>query len=94
MFKVVQFQLFDTQKDGTIIDVVKTTVGGVDYDAGLNTGARLRAGLDIINVLDQEHDVQAPIFIDNAEGLTDDFATDAQQIRLYVTQDAEMKVGE
>lgn len=92
LFKVVVFQLFDTQKDGTVVDVVKTTVGGVDYDAGLNTGARLRAGLDIINVLDRNHEVQAPIFVDNAEGLTDEFTTDAQQIRLHATQDETLKV--
>lgn len=92
MFKVVKFQLFDVQKNGAIADVVKTTVNGVDYAAGLNTGARLRAGLDIINALGHKLQLTAPIFIDNAEGLTEDFETEAQQIKLYVTQDEKLKV--
>lgn len=94
LFQVVEFHLFDTQKDGTVVDTVRTTVGGIDYDAGLNTGARMKAGLDIINALDRQHGVEAPIFIDNAEGLTNVFPTDAQQIRLQVTDDKTLKVEE
>lgn len=92
LFQVVKFHLFDTQKDGTVVDTVQTTVDGIDYGAGLNTGARMRAGLDIINALDRKHGVEAPIFIDNAEGLTEIFPTDAQQIRLKVTDDKYLKV--
>lgn len=94
LFKVVKFQLFDTTKDGNVVDVVRTTVGGIDYDAGLNTGARMRAGLDIINALDRQHDVQAPIFVDDAESLSEPFGTDAQQIRLRVTDEDNLTIQE
>lgn len=94
LFSVVKFQLFDETKDGNVVDVVRTTVGGIDYDAGLNTGARMRAGLDIINALDRQHDVQAPIFVDDAESLSEPFTTDAQQIRLRVTDEDNLTIKE
>lgn len=94
LFSVVKFQLFDETKDGNVVDVVRTTVGGIDYDAGLNTGARMRAGLDIINALDRQHDVQAPIFVDDAESLSEPFATYAQQIRLRVTDEESLTIKE
>ncbi len=36
----------------------------------VNTGARVRAGLQIIKVLSGHYGITAPVFIDNAESVT------------------------
>lgn len=47
-----------------------------------NTAGQVNAGLDIINVLCDFHGVIAPIFIDNAERVTDFAKTNSQVIKL------------
>lgn len=49
-------------------------------------GARINAGLDIINVLSEFYDFAPPIFIDQAESITNLLPTRGQQIRLIVSE--------
>jgi hypothetical protein len=57
---------------------------GVPYEGGLNNAARINVGLDIINTLGQHYGFSAPIFVDNAEAVTQLIDTDSQVIRLVV----------
>ena len=59
----------------------------------LSTGERLQTGIDIINTLSKYYGVSAPIWIDNAEGVTLPVETDAQIIRLIVSdKDEKLRV--
>ena len=69
-FNTVSWKLFETQINGGMKECCECTVNGVPYSA-LNSGHRIIAGLDIINSLSQLYGVEAPIFIDNAEAISD-----------------------
>lgn len=83
-FELARWKLFDEQINGGITECCDCTVNGVPYNS-LNNGTRTNAGLDIINTLCRHHNVNAPIFIDNAEAVTQLLHTDSQQIRLIVS---------
>ncbi|MBU9788584.1 hypothetical protein KOM07_03285 [Lentilactobacillus sp. G22-6] len=96
LFGIVNFKLFETQKNGEINDICEAMVDGVPYSTDLNNAARINAGLDIINTLSKHYQVTAPIFIDNAESINQIIDTQAQQIKLIVSKDEKLtaKVGE
>lgn len=83
-FKIARFRLFDEQVNGGLRETCETLSGGVPYDKGLNNAARINVGLDIINTLSQHYGVSAPIFVDNAEAVTQLIDVNAQIIRLVV----------
>ena len=47
---------------------------------------RLNSGLDIINTLCKYYKFNAPIFIDDCEGINEVLETESQQIRLCVVK--------
>jgi len=83
-FELARWKLFDEQINGGLSECCECTVGGVPYTS-LNNGMRTNAGLDVINTLCRHHSVNAPIFVDNAEAVTQLLHTDSQQIRLIVS---------
>jgi len=83
-FTLAQFQLFETQINGGLIDTCKTTINGVQYE-DLNTGSKLNVGLDIINTLAEHFGFAPPILIDNSESVTDILPTHGQQIQFVVS---------
>ncbi|NUU73986.1 AAA family ATPase [Paenibacillus xylanilyticus] len=85
-FKHARFRLFEEQVNGGLKDVCKTMYNGVPYEGGLNNAARINVGLDIINTLGEHYGFSAPIFVDNAEAVTQLIDTDAQVIRLVVSE--------
>lgn len=85
-FKYARFKLFETQINGGLQEVCETTFEGVPYGSGLNNAARINIGLDIINTLSEFHGIQAPIFVDNAEAVTQLAQTDSQLISLIVSE--------
>lgn len=62
----------------------EATWDGVPYK-DLNTGFRINAGLDVINTLAKRAGKTVPIFLDNAESVVKLLPTDAQVIRLVVS---------
>ena len=83
-FRMARFKLFDVQVNGAISETCETTFNGVPY-SNLNNGARLNIGLDIINTLAEHFDFAPPVWLDNAESVTDIMPTKGQQIRLIVS---------
>lgn len=81
-FLTVKWRLFDTQINQGIKEICEATVGGIDYSTNLNTGAKINAGLDCINVLSQHYKIELPIFVDNAESVTSWLDSERQIIRL------------
>ena len=84
-FKFVKFQLFEYTIDGTPKETCKATVDGVAYSSTLNTADKYNAGLDIIQTLCQHYQVQAPVFIDNAESVNHILDIPSQTIELRAT---------
>lgn len=84
-FKHVRFRLFDMQQNGAIIECCDTMVNTngkwVPYSGG-NTAGRINAGIDIVNALSEHYGVTVPLWVDNAESVTDLVPTKAQVIRL------------
>jgi len=69
-FELVRWKLFELQVNGGLREICEATVGGVPYSTDLNTGAKIMAGLDVIQTLSEHHEIYLPIFIDNAEAVT------------------------
>lgn len=92
-FRLARFRLFEDQINGGLKEVCDTLYKGVPYDGGLNNAARINVGLDIINTLGEHYGFSAPIFVDNAEAVTRLIDTNAQVIRLVVSeQDKQLRV--
>lgn len=85
-FQYARFKLFDVQINGGVVETCETLYGGVPFSGGLNNAARINVGLDIINSLSEHYGFTAPIFIDNAEAVTQLIETKGQQIRLVVNE--------
>lgn len=93
MFSYVTFKLFQTNINGGIEPCCETLIDGVPF-SDANTASKIKAGLDIINALCNYHNVWAPIFIDNREGVTEILPTKSQVINLYKVEGALLSVGE
>lgn len=84
LFSITAWKLFEPQiTTGGVKEIADATVNGIPYP-NLNTGARILAGLDIINALARHHGFAPPIFLDGAEALTSALPTEGQLIRLHV----------
>jgi len=91
-FQMARFKLFDVQVNGALAECCETTYNGVPY-SNLNNGARLNIGLDIINTLAEHYGFSPPVWLDNAESVTNILPTKGQQIRLIVSAtDKELRV--
>lgn len=86
MFDLARFKLFHTQVNGDIKETCEIMVDGVTYDSGLNNAMKINVGLDIIQTLSKHFNVEAPIFIDNSESVTQLKEVPAQQIQLIVSE--------
>ena len=85
LFHTARWKMFDTTIDGGIVEMCDvTSPEGVPYRS-MNDAMKILCGLDVIRVFSERFDSKAPIFIDNAEGITQEvFETTAQVIRLVV----------
>lgn len=83
-FKFVKFKMFDQQINGGVRETCEAMVNGVPY-SDVNTASKIKAGLDIINVLSEFYGITAPIFIDNRESVTEILETESQIISLIVS---------
>ena len=84
-FSLTRFKLFDVQINGGISECCEAMYSGVPY-ADLNNAMKINVGLDIINALAAHYDVCAPVFIDNAESVTQLAGCIGQVIRLVVSE--------
>ena len=84
-FILTQWKLFEEQINGGIRDVCRPLYKGSDLDQ-MNDGAKVLVGLDIINTFSKQKDIYIPVFVDNAETVTDYKGLDkellSQQVRL------------
>lgn len=83
LFPTIKFKMFEQQVNGGVADKCTPTYLGVDFP-DLNSAGKIKAGIEIVNVLCEHYQIFAPLFIDNAESITEIPSSKSQQIRLYV----------
>lgn len=95
-FKMARLRLFEQQINGAINEVCEVLGPDlVPYSKGLNNAARINTGLDIVNTLSEHYGFEAPVFVDNAEAVTQLIETRGQLIRLVVSgEDKKLRVEE
>ena len=84
-FKLARFKMFNVMLNGNVEECCETTYKGVPYRS-MNNAARINVGLDIINALTSYFKVNAPVFIDNAEAVTEFVPVNSQTIKLIVDE--------
>jgi len=82
-FQITTFKLFETQINEGLNPVCETVVNGIPY-ASLNNANRIKVGMDILQAFGKSENKVLPIFIDNAESITEVPETENQQILLVV----------
>ena len=85
LFRIARFRLYRTQANGGVEERCDVVYDGVPY-IGLNNGMKINVGIDIINALSRHYGVTVPLFVDNAEGVTRLEQSEAQVIRLFVSE--------
>lgn len=93
MFRIARFRLFREQANGGIEDRCDVVHEGVPY-ISVNNGMKINLGIDIINTLSVAYGVRVPLFVDNAESVTQLEHCNSQIIRLVVSEnDKELRVN-
>lgn len=92
-FDSVRFNLFETQINGGQVDactVMVQTTEGLKPFAKANTGAKIRAAVEIMDTLGNHYGIHLPIILDNFESVTNTIReTAAQKIKLSATAGVE-----
>ena len=95
-FKIVKWQLFDYQKNGNYVDVCIPLIDGRQFGTSTNKGREILAKLDIIRGLQKFFGQSYPVFLDNAESLSEQTTSrigmDCQLVMMAVSEDKELKV--
>ena len=93
LFRIARFRLFREQANGGIEDRCDVVHEGVPY-ISVNNGMKINLGIDIINTLSMAYGVKVPLFVDNAESVTNLEHCGSQIIRLVVSEnDKELRVN-
>ena len=93
LFRIARFRLFREQANGGIEDRCDVVHDGVPY-ISVNNGMKINLGIDIINTLSAAYGVRVPLFVDNAESVTNLEKCGSQVIRLVVSEnDKELRVN-
>jgi len=86
-FRFVKFKLFEKQINGALVDTCEITKDGVQYQ-NLSHSEQIKAGLDIIQTLQDMYNLRVFVFIDNAEAITEIPEMPCQTITLVVDENA------
>ncbi len=89
-FEWVKWSLFKPNLDGNEKPFCECYHDGVPYSR-LNGAAKVNAAIDIAYTIAQYYDVSAPMVLDECESNLHPINRGGQQIRLYVTNDQELK---
>lgn len=94
-FNIARFKLFEQQINGGVTECCEAiTINGAAYNSAMSNGERVKISLDICSTLSKHFGINLPIFIDNAESVTDMQDIDAQKILLIVSHHDELTVKE
>lgn len=95
-FKIVKWKLHDYQKNGSYIDVCIPFVDDRQFGTSTNKGREILAKLDIISGLQKFFRKNYPVFLDNAESLSEQTTNridmDCQLVMMVVSEDKELRI--
>ena len=95
-FKIVKWKLHDYQKNGSYIDVCIPFVDDRQFGTSTNKGREILAKLDIISGLQKFFGQSYPVFLDNAESLSEQTTNridmDCQIVMMAVSEDKELRI--
>lgn len=93
-FKFIQFKLFDYYDNGNLDEsICEPELNDVRY-RDMSNGEQIKAKIDICDTLMRAEGIYVPLFLDNAEGLTETFETDTQAIALNASkEDSSLRVN-
>jgi len=90
-FEIVKWSLFEYQINGGVKEICVPTFDSIPYP-NVNRAKQIDMGIDIINTLSKEKNVNYPIFVDNAECSNKILPFNGQTVYLYVTDNKTIKV--
>ncbi len=80
-FKITRFKLFSQQVNGLIDDTCEAmTKQGSTYGKSMSNGEKIIIGLDICNTLAQHYKLDIPMWVDNAECVSEILKTNNSQM--------------
>ena len=92
-FKIVKWKLFDYQKNGGYVDCCIPLIDDRQFGTSTNKGREILAKLDIISGLQKFFGQSYPVFLDNAESLSEQTTNridmDCQLVMMSVSEDKE-----
>lgn len=91
LFENLSIKLFKEQKNGEIKPTFEIQMDGKDYSK-LSLSESIRAGLELREVLSEQSDIVAPVFLDNAESITKFKEPSGQLIMAKVVAGQELEV--
>lgn len=95
-FKIVKWQLFNYQKNGGYVDCCIPLIDDRQFGTSTNKGREILAKLDIISGLQKFFGQSYPVFLDNAESLSEQTTKridmDCQLVMMSVSEDKELRI--
>lgn len=93
MFRIARWKMTDETLEGGLVECCEVVdVKGIPYRS-MNDALKIQVGMDVIRMMSEKFNSFAPIFIDNAESITQEsFDTTAQVIRLQVVKGADLEI--
>lgn len=95
-FEIVKWQMFEYQKNGEVKDCCVPLIDGKRFGESTNTGREVLAKLDIISGLQKFFGQNYPVFLDNAESLSEQTTNridmDCQLVMMTVSEDKELRI--
>lgn len=90
LFTTLDIKLYEELKNGEERATFEVSVNGKGYSV-LSTAEKIKAGLEVVDVLSKESDLIAPCFVDNAESIIN-FTKPAGQLIIAKVADVELNI--
>ena len=92
LFTLVYWKMYEPNltNDGEK-EICQAIINGVPYEQQ-NRAKQVNASIDICNAFAQAYEVSVPLFIDNAESVTNTLPTNGQSIKMTVVAGSELKI--
>ena len=91
LFDGVTFRLFEQQINGGIADDCTPLINGVEFKDASHS-EQIRAGQSIVNAFQTQEHTFVPVFIDNAEACNYFIPMQTQVIKLFVSEDEQIRI--
>jgi hypothetical protein len=93
LFRMVHWKMYEANVTNSgEKEICQAIIDGVPYEQQ-NTATQVNAGIDIATAFGHAYAVSAPLFIDNAESVTDLLETYRQMIKLTVVPGAKLAIN-